>query len=133
MTTFKDAIDSTEWQESSRVFDEAVDAYQKKADDFWNALSYDDRLKVFCAVSKLIFKGEIKEKGTYRYVLYDTFGFGPDAYVPAQCSGYLSIHNAIFDGEEVASTIEDFCTNHMDASKDNLKKQISDFILKKHL
>lgn len=133
MTTFKDMLDSPEWQESSRAFKEAVDKYQKEADDFWNALPYDDKLKLFCAVTKLIHKGEIVERGTYRYVLYDTFGFGPDAYVPAQCAGYLSIHNAIFDGEEVANTIEDFCTNHLDVTKDNLKEQISSFISKKHL
>lgn len=133
MTTLKDILDSPEWKESSKAFNEAVDKYQKEADEFWNAMSYDDRLKAFCAVSKLIYKGEMEEKGTYRYILYDTFGFGPDAYVPAQCAGYLSIHNAIFDGERVAETIEDFCTNHMDVSNDNLKEQISNFVLKKHL
>jgi len=133
MTTFKDMLDSPEWQESSRVFNEAVEKYQKEADDFWKSLPDDDKLKAFCAISKLMYKGEIEEKGTYRYILYDTFGFGPDAYVPAQCAGYLSIHNAIFDGERVAETIEDFCTNHMDVSNDNLKEQINSFILKKHL
>lgn len=126
-------LDSPEWEEVSRAFNEAVDKFQKEADDLWKSLPYDDRLKLFCAVSKLIYEGEIRDKGTYRYVLYDTFGFEPDAYVPAQCSGYLSIHNAIYDGERVAEIIEDFCTNHMDVSKDNLKEQIGSFILKKHI
>lgn len=124
-------LDDPKFQEASRVFQQAVEQYQKEADELWDNLPYDDQLKLFCAVSKLIFKGEIEEKGTYRHVLYQTFGFGPDAYVPAQCSGYLSIHNAIYDGERIGEIIEDFCTNHMDVSKNDLKEQINAFILKK--
>jgi hypothetical protein len=126
-------LDSPEWQEASNTFRLAAEQYQKECDDLWNSLPYDDRLKLFCAVSKLIYKGEIEERGTYRYVLYDTFGFGPDAYAAAQCAGYLSIHNAIFDGENIKGTIKDFVVNFMNITDDNLDKQLDDFILKKHL
>lgn len=126
-------LDSPEWQEASNTFRLAAEQYQKECDDLWNSLPYDDRLKLFCAVSKLIYEGEIKEQGTYRYVLYDTFGFGPDAYAAAQCAGYLSIHNAIFDGENVKDTIKDFVVNFMNITDDDLDKQLDDFILKKHL
>ena len=129
MTSF----DSPEWQEMSEAFTKAANDYQKECMDFWNSLPQDDRLKLFCAVCELLYEGEIKQRGTYRYVLYDVFGFGPEAYATAQHAGYLSLHNAIFDGETVAETIEDFCTNHMDVSKDNLKEQISNFMMKKHL
>lgn len=125
-------FDSEEMQELSRTFNESVDTYQKEADDLWNSLPYDDRLKLFCAVSKLIVKGEIEEKRSYRGVLYDTFGFGPDAYVPAQCAGYISIHNAIYDGEYLGETIKDLVENHLDVTKDNLQEQIDNFIYKKH-
>jgi len=50
-------------------------------------------------VSRRIYKGEIEDKGTYRWVLYDVFGFGPEAYAPAQMAGYLSIHNSIFSSD----------------------------------
>jgi len=126
-------LDSPEWQEASNTFRLAAEQYQKECDDLWNSLPYDDRLKLFCAISKLIYKGEIKEKGTYRHVLYDTFDFGPDAYAAAQCAGYLSIHNAIFDGENVKDTIKDFVVNFMNITDDDLDKQLDDFILKKHL
>jgi hypothetical protein len=125
-------LDDPEFLEISRKFNEAVDAYQKEADDFWNSLPYDDRLKLFCAVSKLIVKGEIEEKRSYRGILYDTFGFGPDAYVPAQCAGYMAIHNAIYDSEYIGEIIKDFVENHLDVTKDNLKEQIDKFIYKKH-
>lgn len=127
------SFDSPEWQEISEAFTKAADDYQNECMNLWKSLSHDDRLKLFCAVSSLMYEGEIKQRGTYRYVLYDVFEFGTESYAAAQHAGYLSLHNAIFDGETVAETIEDFCTNHMDVSNDNLKEQISRFILKKHL
>ena len=126
-------LDSEEWQQASNTFRLAAEQYQKECDDLWNSLPYDDRLKLFCAVSKLIYEGEIKDKGTYRYVLYDTFGFGPDSYAAAQFAGYLAIHNAIFDGENIKGTIKDFVVNFMDITDDNLDKQLSDFMIKKNL
>ena len=123
-------LDDPEFLEMSRKFNEAVDAYQKEADDLWKSLPYDDRLKLFCAVSKLICKGEIDDKRTYRGVLYDTFEFGPDAYVPAQCAGYISIHNAIYDGQRIGETLKDFVENHLDITKDDLQEQINNYIYK---
>lgn len=84
----------------SKAFNEAMDSIEKESEEFWNSLSKDDQLKVFCAVSRRIHKGEIVDNGSYRYVLYQIFGFGPEAYAPAQCSGYLDIHNAIVPSKE---------------------------------
>jgi len=125
-------MDDSKWEEASKAFNEAINTFQKEADDLWQALPYDDKLKLFCAMSKLIYEGEIKQRGTYRYVLYDVFDFGPDAYVPAQCAGYLAIHNAIFDGETVGNTIKEFVETGLDITNDNLQEQIDAFILKKH-
>lgn len=126
-------MSETNLQEISNAFNEAMDSFQKEADELWNSLPYDDRLKIFCAVSKRIYEGEIRDKRSYRGVLYSTFGFEPDAYGVAQCAGYMSIHNSIYDGENLFKTIEDFCTNHMDVSKDDLKTQIDEYISKKYL
>lgn len=126
-------MNDTDLQEISNAFNEAMDSFQKEADELWNSLPYDDRLKIFCAVSKRIYEGEIRDKRSYRGVLYSTFGFEPDAYGVAQCAGYMSIHNSIYDGENLFRTIEDFCTNHMDVTKDDLKAQIDEYISKKHL
>jgi hypothetical protein len=119
--------------EYSNLFLDAANAFQKEADDLWNSLSYDDRLKVFCAVSNLIYKGEIEEKGSYRYVLYNVFNFDTDSYAAAQHAGYLSIHNAIYDGERIGETIKDFVENYLDVTDDNLDKQIDSFLIKKYL
>lgn len=85
-------------EEISKIFNEAMAEVEKESEDFWNSLSKEDQLKAFCAISRRIYKGEIEDRGTYRYVLYDVFGFGPEAYAPAQLAGYLTIHNAIYEG-----------------------------------
>ena len=73
---------------------------------FWNGLSKDDQLKAFCSVMRLLYKAEIEEHGSYRYTLYDVFGFGPESYAQAQMSGFLAIHNAIWDGERLGQLID---------------------------
>ena len=69
-----------------------------RADKFWDSLSPEDRLLAFHSVCKRIFKGDIEERGSYRYVLYDVFGFTPDAYMIGMDCGYMSIHNLLFRG-----------------------------------
>lgn len=124
-------LDDPEFIKASNLFNEAMDSFQKEADDLFQALPYDDRLKVFCAVVKLINKGELEEKGSYRHVLYDTFKFGQDSYAIAQCAGYIALHNAIFDYDDLHRMIEKFVTDHMDITKDDLKSQITDYLLKR--
>ena len=72
---------------------------------FWNSLNKDDQLRAFCSVMRLLHKAELEEHGSYRYTLYDVFGFGPESYVAAQLSGFMAIHNAIWDGERLHSLI----------------------------
>ena len=74
-------------------------------DKFWNGLSKDDQLKAFCSVMRRLYKAEIEENSSYRRTLYDVFGFGPESYVQAQVSGFLAIHNAIWDGERLGELI----------------------------
>ena len=73
---------------------------------FWNGLSKDDQLKAFCSVMRRLYKAEIEEHGSYRYTLYDVFGFGHESYAQAQVSGFLAIHNAIWDGEQLGHLID---------------------------
>lgn len=115
-------------QEISNAFNEAMKQLENESEAYWNSLSHDEQLKVFCAVSRRIHQGEIVDKGSYRHVLYSVFNFGPESYAQAQCSGYLSIHNAIYDGERVRDHIKDFVTNHMNITNDNLDSQLDKYI-----
>lgn len=82
-------------EELSKIFNEAMDSLEREQEEYWNSLSKEDQLKAFCAVVRRIHKAELVEDRSYRGVLYDTFGFGPEAYAQAQCAGFLDLHNSI--------------------------------------
>lgn len=77
-----------------------LELHEKQANDFWESLSYEDKLKAFYSVCKRIHQGDVVEGGSYRYVLYDVFGFDKDAYSVGMMCGYLAIHNAIETAKE---------------------------------
>ena len=97
---------------------------------FWNGLSKDDQLKAFCSVMRLLYKAEIKDRGSYRYTLYDVFGFGSESYVQAQVSGFLAIHNAIWDGERLGDLIaklEDRVVESLPEQAEQVKQTFNKF------
>lgn len=110
--------------EASEVFNQAMKEIEADEEAYWNSLSKEDQLKCFCAVARRIYQGEIVDKGSYRHVLYTTFGFGPEAYASAQMAGYLAIHNAIYDSEHEGKTLEAFA-KHL--GHDNPEKAVSSF------
>ena len=94
--------------ELSKVFNEAMQECEMEQESYWNSLSKDDQLKAFCAVVRRIHKGDVVDKGSYRYVLYNIFEFGPESYGQAQMAGYLALHNCIFDSEHERDTLKAF-------------------------
>ena len=97
----KDYLASPEFAEFARQQQEADARYAADCEKYWDSLSYDDKLMAFSSVVKRIVKGDIKDRGTYRYVLYDVFGFDMDSYgIGMQC-GYMALHNSIVDIEEL--------------------------------
>jgi len=89
-------INSPEWQDISNEFMAAMKQQERDSEDYWSSLSKEDQLKAFCAVVRRIYEGEIVKGGSYRYVLYQVFGFEPNAYAAAQMAGYLDIHNQLY-------------------------------------
>jgi hypothetical protein len=81
--------------EFSQDIERAQKDYEKKNDEWWNSLPYETRCDAFYAIVKRIYEGEIVNKGSYRYVLYNTFGFGPDMYARGMDCGFMALHNAI--------------------------------------
>lgn len=80
---------------------EAMEEHDKKNDEWWNNLTEQEREDAFYAVCKRIWQADGKDGGSYRYALYDVFGFDPGMYALGMECGYMSIHNAIFDGEQL--------------------------------
>lgn len=100
-------MDSPEWQELNRLQLEAKERFDKEAEDAWDSLDYDWKLRIFYAVCKRIHKGDVVDRGTYRYVLYDVFGFDPDAYAIGMDCGYMAIHNSISYMDELEELREE--------------------------
>jgi len=90
-----------ELSDISQEFEKAHKQHDVEMDDWWNQLTPDEREAAFYSVCKRIHKGDLQDNGSYRYVLYDTFGFDHGMYVDGMNCGYMAIHNAIFDGEEL--------------------------------
>jgi hypothetical protein len=99
---------SLDYQEGAEEFmeDSTSDILESKSEEFWNSLTKEQQLDVFCAVCRRIYQSEIIDKGSYRYTLYDVFKFGPESYSPALDAGYLTIHNRIYTDDD----INDFIT-----------------------
>ena len=85
----------------TQEFEKARKVYEHDLDTWWNGLTEEERQDAFYAVCKRIHKGDLVDNGSYRYVLYDTFGFDPGMYMRGMDCGYMAIHNAIFDGEDL--------------------------------
>jgi hypothetical protein len=108
-------LDNPEFLEAQRKREEALQqlsdlgqemekarkVYEHDNDTWWDGLSETEREDAFYAVCKRLQKGELKERGSYRYVLYNVFGFDPGMYARGMDCGFMALHNAIYDGEEL--------------------------------
>ena len=90
-------FDSEEMKKIRADLEEARQENEKDVESFWNGLSYEDKLRAFYAVTKRIYRAEVEDRGSYRYALYDVFGFGADAYMLGMDCHYLDLHNLLFD------------------------------------
>ena len=98
--TFKEMLDSPEMEKYRQAIRASEEKYKKDAESFWDDLSYDDKLKAFFYVCSKIHKGDVEDQGSYRYCLYDVFGFDMDSYSLGMSAGYMDIHNYIYGGVE---------------------------------
>jgi hypothetical protein len=74
--------------------------FSEERKKFFQSLTKDQQLLVFCEVVHKLYKAEIIEKKSYRGVLYGEFGFDKNAYLLAQISNFLELHNSIVSEEE---------------------------------
>ena len=88
------------WRDFSESYEKAMKEIEQEQEQYWNSLSKDDQLKVFCAVVRRIVQAELKDKGSYRWALYNVFGFGPESYTQGMDCGFMALHNAIVTDKE---------------------------------
>ena len=72
---------------------------------WWESLPAEQQQWAFYNVCRLIYEGDVKQQRSYRGVLYDTFGWGPEAYVLGMEARYMNLHNLIGDGREYQSNL----------------------------
>jgi hypothetical protein len=77
--------------------------YEHENEDWWWSLSEKEREDAFYAVIKRMYQAEVVDRGTYRWALYDVFGFDPGMYGRGMDCGYLNLHNMIFDSFELSA------------------------------
>ena len=127
-------LNSQEWQDLSNEFNRAMNEIEQHSENKWNALSKEDQLDYFCAVVRRIHKGEVEDSRSYRGVLYDVFGFGPEAYAPAQMAGYLDIHNLIYDSDyehKLLCKYGEYVAEKLGHTLDDPGQFVADFLLDK--
>ena len=88
-------------RESGRAFAKAADEYQDMCRSYYSGLESEEQLMAFCAIVDKLCQGELDEGRSYRGILYDTFGWGPEAYAAAQHAGFLGLHNSIYRFEDL--------------------------------
>ena len=96
----------TEWSNSDehkellQIEEQSQELYEQKAKEYFDSLETDNQLLLFFHITNVIFKNYFKDNSSYRGLLYDKFGFGPEAYSLGMDSGMFSLHNAISTPED---------------------------------
>jgi len=82
--------------------EKAVESYDKEANDFWDSLTAEQQMMAFYVVTKKISDHELNDSAaSYRYILYDVFGFPMESYAIGMNSGFIDLHNSILTPEEM--------------------------------
>ncbi len=120
-----------ELADSSNLFMQAMNEIKEDEETYWRSLSKEQQLCCFNSVVRRIHKGDVELHGSYRYVLYDVFGFGPEAYARAQMAGYLDIHNMITTPEQERKLLTEFA-KHMGHNDKEIEEKIHSFFVRKY-
>ena len=65
-------------------------------------MSEEERIEITAQVIKAIVDNA-REGGSFRYLIYDRLGFGPEAYVPLYEAGGMTITNEFMLREELTA------------------------------
>lgn len=98
--SYTEYLNSDEHKELLKIQEEALEQYEQKSKEYYDSLEMDNQLLLFFHITNVIFKNYFKDNSSYRGLLYDKFGFGPEAYSLGMDSGMFSLHNAISTPED---------------------------------
>ena len=104
--SFTDYLNSDEYKEYLEIQEEALEQYTQKAKEYFESLETDNQLLLFFHITNQIFENYFKDNSSYRGLLYDKFGFGPESYSLGMDSGMFDIHNSISTPDESEERFE---------------------------
>ena len=120
--SYTEYSNSDEHKKLLKIQEEALEQYEQKAKEYFNSLETDNQLLLFFHITNVIFENYFKDNGSYRGLLYDKFGFGPEAYSLGMDSGMFTLHNSIStpdENEERFNALMKFLK--LELSKEDLK------------
>ena len=109
---FDDPEKQAAWDELRDSMKENMLKDKDRSEKLWDSLSVDEQIDVFCAVVRRLCKAELDDQGSYRYALYNVFGFHQGSYSRALDAGFMSLHNSIFTDKGIDTLIKNFCKDH---------------------
>lgn len=89
-------LNSPELQALRKAWHETDKRQNAEDDAWWNSLDCNGKSQAFRQITKLMYKAEIKDKGSYRYAIYDVFGLDYGDGL----THYMQLHNLIGQGIE---------------------------------
>ena len=99
--SYTEYSNSDEHKEILKSQEEALEQYKQKAKEYFESLEMDNQLLLFFYITNVIFKNYFVDNSSYRGLLYDKFGFSPEAYSLGMDSGMFALHNAISTPDEL--------------------------------
>jgi hypothetical protein len=99
--SYTEYSNSDEHKEFLKLEEEAREQYTQKSKEYFDSLETDNQLLLFFYITNVIFDNYFNDKGSYRGLLYDKFGFGPEAYSLGCDSGMFELHNSISTPDEL--------------------------------
>jgi len=93
-------LDDPERQKLSQDFRKATEEWVADMEEWWRNLPTDQQQWAFYNVCRRIYEGDVMQRRSYRGVLYDTFGWGPEAYALGMEARYMDLHNLLWDAIE---------------------------------
>ena len=98
-------LNSPEWLEMSQSYQEWIEEWTAEMRLWWENLPAEQQQWAFYNVCRLIYKGDVEDRRSYRGVLYDVFGWDESAYVLGMEAHYMELHNLLGDGVEHRSNL----------------------------
>ena len=90
-------LNSPELKELRKAWSAAERQQHAEDDAWWDSLTMEGRAQSFRQITRLIYKADVEDKGSYRYAMYDIFNLDYGDGL----SHYMMLHNLIHQGLEV--------------------------------